>query len=140
MTVLVATAAAFPFAGDRGELPSVLVPGLLLAGVLLVAAAAIGIVRHWRGRLAARGQGERLSASAQLAQFRSLYEQGAMSQEEFDRVRALLGGQIRRDLQMPGPQPAAGQVKPARPEAPTETPAPPPAPPPSPSDDGIRPA
>jgi hypothetical protein len=39
--------------------------------------------------------------SHQLDQCRSLYEQGAISQEEFDRLRSLVGGQVRQALDLP---------------------------------------
>jgi hypothetical protein len=100
--------------------------GALAAGALVLGALAVGLAKRWR-----RGGGGRLSASDQLAQFRSLYEQGAMSKEEFERVRALLGGQLRRDLGVPGRDRAA----PAPPPPPETPPTPGPPPP-----DGVRPA
>jgi hypothetical protein len=100
--------------------------GLLAAGALLLGALAVAVAKRWR-----RGGGERLSPSDQLAQFRSLYEQGAMSKEEFERVRALLGGQLRRDLGVTG----GGQAAPAPPKTPP-TPPTPDGPPP----DAVRPA
>jgi type VI protein secretion system component VasK len=99
---------------------------LSLIAALLLGALIVAWVSRWR-----RGDG-RLSPTAdeQLAQFRSLYEAGEMSEEEFRKVRTLLGGQIRRQLNLPAPQPRQdAQAGPERP-----TPENPPGPP-----DGIRP-
>jgi hypothetical protein len=81
---------------------SVLVTGACLAGALLGAAVVIEVARRWRRRAGS----ETFSASDQLAHFRSLYEAGTISQEEFARLRALLGGQLRQSLKVPPPPPA----------------------------------
>jgi hypothetical protein len=67
-----------------------------------------------------------------------LYEQGLLSQKEFERLRDLLGGEIRRELGVPAAAPKAG---PAAPQT-GITPAHPPAngEPPAGGDTGIRPA
>jgi hypothetical protein len=72
--------------------PSILRAGVYLAGVLLVGAVAVELFRRYMRS----GTKERLSASDQLAQYRSLYEQGVISEEEFSSLRALLGGELRR--------------------------------------------
>ena len=72
--------------------PPMLTAGLYLAVVLLTAAVILALLQRWRRRSA----DDRLSPADQLAQFRSLYEQGLLSQEEFERLRNLLGGEIRR--------------------------------------------
>ncbi len=79
-----------------------LVTGLCLAAALLVGAIVIALSSRWRRR---RGLEEDLSPSGQLAHFRSLYEAGTISQEEFERLRALLGGQIRQEMGVPAPAP-----------------------------------
>jgi hypothetical protein len=78
-------------------------------------------VDRWRKRNA------RLSPAPadQLSQFRSLYERGEMSREEFERVKALLAGQLRQDLNVPAPPRAEGAAPPG-----AITAAPPPPPPP----------
>jgi hypothetical protein len=69
-----------------------------------------------------------------------LYEQGLLSQEEFERLRNLLGGEIRRELGVPAAVPKAG---PGAPQT-GVTPAPPsndgPPPMTGDGDTGIRPA
>ena len=65
--------------------------GLGLCAALLVGAAAIALVRRWRQKDAA----VTMSDSEQLAAYRTLYDQGVMSKEEFDRVRTLLGNKLR---------------------------------------------
>jgi hypothetical protein len=82
--------------------PSLLITGLLLAGTLLLGAAVIAAVGRWRRRSGS----ETFGPNEQLAQFRLLYEQGALSQAEFDRVRTLLGQQLRQDLDRPLAAPA----------------------------------
>jgi hypothetical protein len=109
-----------------------LTAGLALGGTLLAAAVVLALLQRWRRRSA----DDRLSPAEQLAQFRSLYERGLLSQEEFARLRSLLAGEMRRDLGVP---PAAGQATPAAPQ----TGITPPAngqPPSGGSDTGIRPA
>src|SRR5437763_900613 len=106
--------------------PSVLLPGLYLAGALLLGAAVIALVGRWRRRAEPDSPGP----SEQLAHFRSLYERGTISQEEFDRLRALLGGQLRESLDVPPP--ATRPAGPEKPDSPPGGPAPP--------DPGIRPA
>jgi hypothetical protein len=105
--------------------------GIGLAVALLIGAAAIALVKRWRQRDAAVS----LSPSDQLAEYRSLYEQGVMSKEEYDRLRALLGAQLRDVKPVPAaatPQPqaaadAANRIQPA-PPAVGQSPPNPPAP------------
>jgi len=68
------------------------------------AAVILALVSRWRRRSAE----DRLSPAEQLTQFRSLYEQGLLSQEEFERLRSLLAGEIRRELGMPSAGNKAG--------------------------------
>jgi hypothetical protein len=108
MTAVEAMVFSFALPADvRGM--RLLVTGLCLAAALLVAAAVIAVVRRWWQR---RNATEDLSPSAQLAHFRSLYETGAISQEEFERLRTLLGGRMRESLGVPPPA-AAKPAKPA---------------------------
>jgi hypothetical protein len=106
---------------------------LALVVTLLAAALIVAAFRRWRSR---DGRPMGPTADEQLAQFRTLYEQGEMSEEEFRKVRAVLGGQIRKQLNLPQP--------PARQDGPVEDiqagqPAAPPASPPEPPSEGIRP-
>jgi hypothetical protein len=82
-----------------------------LAGVVLLYA-----VARWRKRAAQ----DRLSSSDQLSEFRTLYEQGQITQEEFDRLRGLLGQRMRREVERRAePQPpAAAKPAPSGPETP----------------------
>jgi hypothetical protein len=118
--------------------PRVLTAGLYLGGTLLAGAVVIALVKRWRKRADSEG----LSPSAQLAQFRSLYEEGAISKEEFERLRSLLGGQMRQDLNVPARRPAPapqGQAA-GTPEGPTPQGPGPEAPRPAgPPETGIRP-
>lgn len=79
--------------------PSLMVPALAMAGALLLGALIVACVRRWQ-----RGENSLSpSASDQLAKFRTLYEQGAISEEEFKRLRTVLSGEIRREHELPRP-------------------------------------
>jgi hypothetical protein len=80
----------------------ILLTGLYLAGALLLAALLIALVSRWRRR----GEPSPLTPSQQLAQFRSLYERGGLSQEEFNRLHALLGSELRQEVKLPAQPPA----------------------------------
>jgi hypothetical protein len=71
---------------------------LALVAALLIGALVIAVVDRWRKRSAS----DRLTPGQQLSQFRALYDKGEISREEFERIRALLGEQLREELQMPG--------------------------------------
>jgi hypothetical protein len=86
----------------KGDWLDLVVYGTYLAGALLAAAAVIEAVRRWRQR------GEKpLTPSDQLATYRALYNRGEISQEEFDRLRDALGGEIRRAAAPPPAAPAS---------------------------------
>lgn len=110
------------------ELPfRLLTAGALLAGILLLAAVAIALVSCWRRRSGS----ECLTPADQLTHFRSLYERGTLSAEEFQRLRDLLTGK------------AAGPADAAKPDGirqAASTEEPPAGKPPQPPPDGIRPA
>src|SRR5262245_17448941 len=111
-----------------------LLPTLFLVGALLLGALIIAVVRRWQRNNVSRGP----DASDQLAQFRTLYEQGAISEEEYKRLRTILGGELRRALEIPGQKPTAIQPAPT-PPAPTPPDAPP-ADPNQPPSGGVPPA
>src|SRR5207302_11374116 len=69
-----------------------------LCAAVLVGAAAIALAKRWRQKDAA----VTMSDSEQLAAYRTLYDQGVMSKEEFDRVRTLLGNKL-REVSTPAP-------------------------------------
>jgi uncharacterized membrane protein len=106
--------------------PNLIITSLYLVGALLLAAAVIAIVSRWRRRYGT----ERLTPSEQLTHFRSLYEKGEISAEEFARLRTLLTGQV---------QPTPVPKKPLTGITP-EPNAAPPANGQSPPEEGIRPA
>jgi hypothetical protein len=97
-----------------------------LIGVILLIAVVIFIVDRWRKRPPV----ERLSTGDQLSQFRLLYEQGQLSREEYDRIKATLMPRLRQEMNVP--------VRPS--EGPKAPPAPDEPPPPAPPESGIRPA
>jgi hypothetical protein len=94
---------------------------LPLIAVLLLAALIVYLVKRWMKR---KEQVAPEAAGDQLSHFRSLYERGEMSREEFERVRALLAGQLRKEMNVPTPQAPS-------PATPPEAIPPPPQPPPN---------
>ena len=84
---------------DERMIP-LLTTSLCLVAALLVAALVIALVKRWQRRRKAE---EDCSPNAQLAHFRSLYEAGTISAEEFERLRVLLGGRLRETLGVPNP-------------------------------------
>ena len=100
MAALEATASFIPLVNVPNM--QLLVTGLCLAGALLVGALIIAVVSRWRKNSPAR---EDQAPTAQLAHFRSLYEKGAISQEEFERLRTLLGPRLRESMGIPAPAP-----------------------------------
>ncbi len=91
----------------------ILLPGLYLAGSLLVAAAVLAIARRlWR--TAEEEEDRSIRPGDQLAHYRTLYEQGAISEEEFKRLRAILGGELRKSMDLPAVH-APADVKPVEP-------------------------
>jgi hypothetical protein len=103
-------------------------PVLYLAAALIVGAVLIALAQRWRRSTTSPSPG--VSASDQMAEFNKLYERGAMSKEEFEKVRAKLFREIRQASDLPPvpPPTAAPAVPPAAP--PADTAVQPPAPPP----------
>jgi hypothetical protein len=75
---------------------------LPLVGALLAGAIILYVIDRWRKSQAAEEEAA-CAPNEQLSRFRSLYEQGEMSREEFEQVKALLTGQLRRELNVPAP-------------------------------------
>jgi hypothetical protein len=97
---------------------------LALVGALLLAALIIALVDRWRKRPAQTAA----PAGEQLSYFRSLYARGDISREEFERIRARLGGRLREQFQVPAraeQPPAPEKSNPAPAEAPPAAPPPP---------------
>ena len=84
---------------EPGELLMVALP---LIGLLLVAALVLFFVDRWRKRRTVVDS-DACAPNDQLSHFRSLYERGEMSREEFERVKALLTEQLRRELNVAVP-------------------------------------
>jgi hypothetical protein len=101
--------------------------GIGLTIVLAIGAMAIALVKRWRQRDASIS----MSPSEQLAEYRSLYDEGVMSKEEFERLRALLGGQLRETPVPAPPQEPQTNVLLRREPPPVQ-------PPPSPSSENVQ--
>src|SRR5262249_9866940 len=70
---------------------------LPLVGVLLLGAGIIFYVDRWRKRPGAPP----ISDEEQLDHYRVLYEQGQLNREEYNRIKALISGRVRKDLNLP---------------------------------------
>ncbi len=82
--------------------PSLLDPQLLWATFALIATLLLGaLVFAWLDRWRKRPQREILTPADQLAAFRSSYERGELSQEEYQRIRATLAPKLRQQLDLP---------------------------------------
>ncbi len=90
-------------------------PVLYLAAALIVGAVLIALAQRWRRSTTSVNPG--LSASDQMAEFSKLYERGAMSKEEFEKVRAKLFREIRQASDLPPVPPPAGTAVPTTPTA-----------------------
>jgi len=73
-----------------------------LVGALILGAIVISMVERWRKRSDAAG----LGAGDQLSHFRELYEQGVLTKEEFEQIRAQLAGKLREELHLKDAPPA----------------------------------
>jgi hypothetical protein len=122
MAALAAIVISFVLSDERTQ--QLLLTSLCLVAALLAAAIVVALVSRWRRQCDAQ---EDVSPNAQLAHFRSLYEAGTISAEEYERLRAVLGAQLRESM----------GVNPVK--APTgDTPAAPPPPTPPPPETGIQ--
>ena len=105
-------------AADKAK-PPAWDPRLLWSTVALVAAILIGaliiaVFERWRKRPV----NFRPDPNDQLAEFRSLYDRGEISREEFDRIRNLLGERLRDALDVPATQPSSAPPNPPEPPGP----------------------
>ena len=82
-------------------------PLLYLAAALIVGAVLIALISRWR-RAPSRLS---MTDSEQLAQFELLRKQGAISEEEYKKLRSLLGGELRKTLDLPAPAAAPISTK-----------------------------
>jgi hypothetical protein len=101
MAALEAIVPSFVLADERTM--QLLLASLCLVAALLVAAAVIALVNRWRRQRDAK---EDISPNAELSHYRSLYEAGTISQEEFERLRAVLSARMRESLGVSPPPPA----------------------------------
>ena len=95
--------------------PRLLWAALGLVGALLLGALLIAFADRWRKRPSE----EQLQPRDQLAHFRTLYEDGQLSAEEFNRIRGLLTDRIMKELDLP----AAAPLDPKSPAPSVEKPA-----------------
>lgn len=96
---LVANAAA------KGEASLTLLATIALLMVVMLVTAFVII---WLGRWTKRPAGGSTTGES-LSLFRSLYERGECSKEEYERIRAKLGKKLKQELQLPAEQPATAE-------------------------------
>jgi uncharacterized membrane protein len=75
------------------ELESLIRAALLLAAIFVLTAIGITIARKWRGR----DNQETLDANEIMSNFREVYEQGGLSEEEFRTIKAKLASDLKRE-------------------------------------------
>jgi hypothetical protein len=79
--------------------PSLFDPQLLWATAALIATLLLGaLVFAWLDRWRKRSDRDTLTPADELTAFRLSYEQGELSQEEYERIRARLAPKIKRQL------------------------------------------
>jgi hypothetical protein len=110
----------------------ILLTGSYLAGALLLGGVILAILSRWR-----RQEDRPLTPDAQLGHFRSLYESGLLSAEEFARLRGKLGERVPRSV--PGPPGSPSQGAPSAPSGESITRPGDSEPPPPNPDSAIRP-
>lgn len=72
----------------------------VLAGLLLVAALVLTFVDRWRRRQAA---GRAVGTSLSLSAFREMYENGEITQGEYERIRAKMAAKMKKDAGLKPP-------------------------------------
>jgi hypothetical protein len=104
--------------------PSLLDPQLLWAMVALVATLLLGaLIFAWLDRWRRRGDRDTLTPIDQLTSFRQSYDQGELSQEEYERIRAKLAPKVRQQVKLP-PKAMQSDEPPSAAARPTENPPP----------------
>jgi len=74
--------------------PVFMIPSLALIGALLVGALVIALFRRWQ----LGGESLDSQSSDQMSEYRELYEQGEISEEEYKRLRSILSGELRQGI------------------------------------------
>lgn len=102
------TALAALWAADSSRNLTILWTSLPIIGAMLIGAGIIAWVKRWREQ----PRSFNLTASDELAHFRSLYDKGELSAEEFTRLQTVLGERIKKELDIP-----AAATAPAAPQS-----------------------
>jgi hypothetical protein len=104
--LVLAQAKAPPPGLQSFNLWATLVVAAAFVAVLVLGVIVISLLGRWRKQAAPAV----FDPNEQLAQFQKLYDQGELSQEEFDRIRERLRQEMFRDHETP-PAPPAGNLK-----------------------------
>lgn len=75
------------------QFESLIRAALLLAAIFALTAIGMTIARKWRGR----DNQETLDANEIMSNFRQVYEQGGLSEEEFRTIKAKLASDLKRE-------------------------------------------
>jgi hypothetical protein len=106
--------------GQSPKLPSWNDPQLLWAALPLVAALFIGAgIIYYVDRWRKRAEPPAAPNEDQLNHYRTLYERGELDEDEFNRLKVLLGGRMRKELNLPPPPAAPTPAKPPDGEPPS---------------------
>jgi hypothetical protein len=95
--------------------PQFFLAALPLIAALIIGAGVIYYVDRWRKREDAPAAPN----EDQLSHYRSLYERGELSEDEFNRLKILLGGRMRKELNLPAPPSPPTPPKPPEAESPS---------------------
>ena len=75
------------------QFESLIRAALLFAAIFALTAIGMAIARKWRGR----DNQDTLDANEIMANFREVYEQGGLSEEEFRTIKAKLASELKRE-------------------------------------------
>jgi hypothetical protein len=104
----------------------------VLAAVLLVGAVVIHFVDRWRRRQAEGATAGR-ETTLDLTSYRELYENGEITQSEYERIRDKLAVKMKQEVGLAGPPGGSAQPAPPAPPPPPDEPPRPDGPPPPPA-------
>lgn len=72
-----------------------------LVGLLLIGAVILHFIDRWRKREAARGESSR-ETTLDLTSFRQMYEDGEITQSEYERIRNKIAAKMKREVGITG--------------------------------------
>jgi len=93
--------------------PDILIAAGLLAVLLIAGAAVILVAERWKRKAIASET--KAQAADDLAEFRTMFDQGELTEEEYDKIRQRTAQRMKEELRIaptPPPPPSTGPVPP----------------------------